>query len=181
MTKSGDLVGRARTFATERHAGQTRKNRTRDPYITHPAKVAALVAGFGGSEGAIAAAWLHDTVEDCPPTSHQEIQALFGPEIATLVSELTDDKTLPKSERKRRQVLSAASKSPEGALIKLCDKLANVRDVGHDAPVNWTPGRRVAYLDWAEMVVAGLTDLPRAACEAFVQELCAARGRIGAA
>ena len=88
--------------------------------------VAALVERWSGSERAIAAAWLHDTVEDCPPTSVAELEALFGKEIAGIVAELTDDKSLPKAERKKQQILNASKKSNEASLVKLADKTSNI-------------------------------------------------------
>ena len=68
------------------------------------------------------AAWLHDTVEDRPPTSFAEIENEFNVDIANIVRELTDDKSLPKAERKRLQIVNAIKKAEEGRLIKLADK-----------------------------------------------------------
>lgn len=181
MSDSNSVIDRARLFATQRHHGQRRKNAARSPYITHPAEVAALVAALGGSASAVAAAWLHDTVEDCPPTSLAELSRLFGAEVAGLVRELTDDKHLPKAERKRRQVVGAPGKSATAALIKLCDKTCNVRSVADTPPADWSMGRRVSYLDWAEMVVGGLRGLPDAASGYFARELHGARDRLAEA
>ena len=103
-----DLINRAERFARVRHEGQFRKGKAQEPYTIHLEEVAALVERWSGSERAIAAAWLHDTVEDCPPTSVAELEALFGKEIAGIVAELTDDKSLPKAERKKQQILNAS-------------------------------------------------------------------------
>lgn len=172
------MIARACAFAEERHRGQTRKDRARTPYLAHPEEVARLVAGFGGGEAAVAAAWLHDTVEDCPPTSLDEIGAVFGPVVARIVAEVTDDKALAKAERKRLQVVRAPSKSAEAALVKLCDKISNVRSVGDTPPQDWPRTRRLAYLDWAEEVVAGLRDVPDAALAAFRAVLESARAAV---
>ena len=142
-------------------------------------EVAELVARFGGSPEAVAAAWLHDTVEDCPPTSFEEIGRHFGPAVCGIVAEVTDDRTLGRAVRKRRQVEAAPGKSPEAALIKLCDKISNVRSVGETPPVNWSRDRRVAYLDWAVEVVAALPAVPGQARAHFATVLAEARAALG--
>ena len=148
-------IDQARHFAETVHAGQTRKGAAREPYITHLAEVAALVAEFGGSPAAIMAAWLHDTVEDCG-TSPDEIARQFGPDVAYVVAQLTDDKSLPKAERKALQIIHAPGKTRDATLVKICDKLSNVRTVGDAPPVHWDEERQVAYLDRAQHVVSAL-------------------------
>ena len=106
-----DLIKSAEIFARSRHAGQFRKGDAQEPYIVHVEEVAELVTAWGGSESAIVAAWLHDTVEDCPPTSVAELEALFGKEIAGIVAELTDDKSLPKAEQKKQQIMNAPKRA----------------------------------------------------------------------
>jgi guanosine-3',5'-bis(diphosphate) 3'-pyrophosphohydrolase len=98
---------------------------------------------------------LHDTVEDTD-TTPQELRILFGEEVAAIVLEVTDDKALPKSERKRLQVESASRGSVPAKCVKLADKICNLRDVTHNPPPNWSPERRREYFYWAERVVAGL-------------------------
>jgi (p)ppGpp synthase/HD superfamily hydrolase len=151
-----DPVRAARAFAAARHDGQRRRDARASPYLIHLAEVAALAEAFGGSEATLCAAWLHDTVEDCPPTSLAELEAAFGPQVASIVGELTDDRTLPKAERKRMQVRTAPKKSPEAALVKLCDKASNCAAVGFTPPVGWDAARRLAYLDWAVEVAGAL-------------------------
>lgn len=175
-----DIVRRAAAYAETKHAGQARKDRARSPYIGHPAEVAGLVAGFGGTPAAIAAAWLHDTVEDCPPTTLADIEAAFGAHVATLVGELTDDKSLAKAERKRLQVERAPLKSAEAALVKVCDKISNVRSLAETPPVGWSLARRLTYVSWAEEVVAHLPALPEAARTAFRVTAEGARASIAA-
>ena len=99
-----DLINRAERFARARHEGQFRKGKAQEPYTIHLEEVAVLVGRWSGSERAIAAAWLHDTVEDCPPTSLAELETLFSKEVADIVAELTDDKALPKASQKEQQL-----------------------------------------------------------------------------
>ncbi|SIO41836.1 metal dependent phosphohydrolase [Rhodovulum sp. ES.010] len=173
-----DLVGAARAFAEDRHRDQRRKDAGASPYVTHVAEVAALTEGFGGGVVEIAAAWLHDTVEDCPPTSHDELAAAFGAEVAAIVGALTDDKSLPKAERKRMQVVNAPSKSSGAALVKICDKISNCRAVAETPPVTWSVARRLAYLDWSVEVVTVLPPHHPAARAHFDGVIRAARARI---
>ena len=88
-------------------------------------------------------------------TTFEELEAAFGAEVAGLVGELTDDKGLPKQERKDLQVAHARDASPAAKRIKLADKICNVRDIHRNPPSDWAHDRRVEYLDWAERVVAG--------------------------
>jgi len=142
-------------FAARKHRDQRRKDVEGTPYIAHPVRVASLVAGVAGIEdlAALQAALLHDTVEDTG-TNPEEIERLFGPEVRALVQEVTDDKSLPKEERKRRQIEHAAELSPKARLVKLADKIANVAELTTTAPVGWPVERKLAYVDWAEAVVA---------------------------
>ena len=121
-----DLIERAERFARVCHAGQCRKGAAKEPYTIHLEEVSSLVEAWGGSEEAIAAAWLHDTIEDCPPTSYEDLVAEFGDQVAGFVAELTDDKSLPKPKRKELQIENATKKTPEAALVKLADKTSNV-------------------------------------------------------
>jgi (p)ppGpp synthase/HD superfamily hydrolase len=172
-------IEKARHFAQLAHQGQTRKGLGAEPYVIHLEEVAALVTQFGGTETAIVAAWLHDTVEDCDVTRADLVDA-FGEAVAAVVMELTDDKSLPKAERKWLQIVNAPKKSPEAALIKLCDKMSNVRAVGLNPPLHWPAERKHAYVEWAEAVVAALPDVPQGARLAFVQAVQATRGALSA-
>lgn len=100
------------------------------------------------------AAVLHDTVEDTE-TTPEELEARFGREVRGLVLEITDDKSLPKEDRKRLQIEHAPSRSRKAKLIKQADMIANARDVTLAPPADWSLERRRAYLDWTERVVAG--------------------------
>ena len=162
-----DLIGRAERFARVCHAGQCRKGAAKEPYIVHLEEVSSLVATWGGSEEAIAAAWLHDTVEDCPPTSHKDLVAEFGDRVASFVAELTDDKSLPKPKRKELQIENAAKKTPEAALVKLADKTSNVGAIAESPPEGWSLARRLQYIAWAEKVASALPHLPEKGLNEF--------------
>ena len=145
----------ALAFAAEKHRSQRRKGEDASPYINHPIAAAELLARHGVDDlVTLQAAILHDTVEDTE-TTPEELERHFGPEVARVVLEVTDDKTLPKEERKRLQVSHAPHLSPRAKLVKLADKVCNVLDVTHEPPTGWPLERRVAYLDWTEEVVAG--------------------------
>ena len=162
-----DLIERAERFARVCHAGQCRKGAAKEPYTIHLEEVSSLVDAWGGSEEAIAAAWLHDTVEDCPPTSHKDLVAEFGDQVAGFVAELTDDKSLPKPKRKELQIENATKKTPEAALVKLADKTSNVRSIAKSPPEGWSLARRLQYIAWAEKVVSALPHLPRKGLNEF--------------
>lgn len=150
------LLLRALQFSARRHRDQRRKDSNGSPYINHPIEVASLLANEGNVSDltALLAAILHDTVEDTE-TTPEEIGAEFGNAVRELVEELSDDKTLPKAERKRLQVERAPLISDRAKWIKIADKICNVRDVTHAPPSEWSKARRQEYLDWTERVVAG--------------------------
>jgi len=162
------LLVKAAHFAAGRHRFQRRKGEDGSPYINHPLEVADLVANVGGVTDVrvLAAAILHDTVEDTP-TTLEELETLFGSDVSALVAELTDDKRLPKHERKRLQIEHAPHLSDAVKPVKLADKICNVRDVTNNPPVDWSVERRKEYLSWAEQVVAGLRGANRHLEERF--------------
>jgi guanosine-3',5'-bis(diphosphate) 3'-pyrophosphohydrolase len=144
-------------FAAEKHKHHRRKGGRDIPYINHPIGVATLLATVGGvtDPDILAAALLHDTVEDTD-TTPEEVERLFGPVIAGLVAEVTDDPDLTSAQRKATQEREAPFKSPKAKLIRLADKTCNIYDIAHEPPPTWSDERRLAYFDWAERVVAGL-------------------------
>jgi len=148
------LVIEAMAFAADRHRHQRRKDREASPYINHPIDLANILVNEAGvlDPVVIAAAILHDTVEDTE-TTLDELALRFGAEIRGIVAEVTDDKRLPKEERKRLQVERAKDASYRAQQLKLADKIANLRDLSRSPPVDWTLGRRRAYFDWAKAVV----------------------------
>ncbi|MEM7453851.1 MAG: HD domain-containing protein [Planctomycetota bacterium] len=146
----------AASFAAARHATQTRKDKSGSPYINHPLKVAAMLAGPGGIADLdlLIAALLHDVVEDTE-TCAEEIRDRYGERVAGIVSEVTDDKTLPRARRKAIQVETAREKSPAAKELKIADKICNVNDIDEDAPAGWPLTRKLEYLDWSRQVVDG--------------------------
>ena len=146
------LLARAFHFAALRHAHQRRKGDAAEPYLNHLAEVADLVAEATGGKDAslVAAALLHDVVEDTD-TTLAEVAATFGEDVAGLVAEATDDKTLPKAERKRLQIVHAPSHSPRAKLLKLADKTSNLRNMATSPPAGWPPERRRDYVAWARV------------------------------
>ena len=159
MTSGPDLalLLRALAFAAHKHRDQRRKDAGASPYINHPIAVAGVLAEEGGvtDVAVLAAALLHDTLEDTD-TSFAELHEAFGDEIAGIVAEVSDDTSLPKEERKRRQVAGAATLSPGARLVKLADKTCNLRDVADRPPAHWDLARRREYFDWARAVIDGL-------------------------
>jgi GTP diphosphokinase / guanosine-3',5'-bis(diphosphate) 3'-diphosphatase len=147
----------AASFAAQRHTGHHRKGDTKEPYINHPLEVANLIANVGGVDDidVLIAAILHDTVEDVG-VKREEIVDRFGERVAGIVMEVTDDKSLPKPERKRLQVEHAPHLSREAKLVKLGDKISNITDIANNPPSGWDTQRRHDYIDWGESVVAGL-------------------------
>jgi GTP diphosphokinase / guanosine-3',5'-bis(diphosphate) 3'-diphosphatase len=152
---------RALAFASGKHSQQRRKDADASPYINHPiALVSILVLEAGiNDRDTLCAALLHDTIEDTD-TSLEELVETFGTEVASLVQEVTDDKRLPKAERKRLQIEHASHLSPKARLVKLADKIANLRDVADSPPAGWSLGRRQEYFDWAKQVVDGIASPP---------------------
>ena len=152
---------RALDFAAVKHRDQRRKGAEASPYINHPIQVARILAEGGIADlGTLQAAILHDTIEDTKTTA-EELEHTFGRTVRKLVEEVTDDKLLPKQERKRRQIESAASLSTHAKAIKIADKIANILDVMDAPPHDWTLERRREYLDWAERVVEGCLGVNR--------------------
>lgn len=147
---------RAVRFAAEQHADQRRKGARAEPYFNHLAEVAAIVTeATGGRDAAlIAAAFLHDVVEDTPATG-TEVEDLFGADIAALVAHVSDDKSLEKAERKRRQIEKAPSLPSRAKQLKIADKISNLRSILTSPPDGWSEQRIVEYGHWAEAVVAG--------------------------
>lgn len=156
-TLSDGLLIRAVAFAADKHRNQRRKDADASPYVNHPIALADLLANEGGITDAavLCAALLHDTIEDTQTTA-AELQAAFGHEITLIVLEVTDDKSLPKDERKRLQIEHAPHASPKAKLVKLADKICNLRDLRSSPPADWSLARKQAYFAWAEQVVAGL-------------------------
>ena len=150
-----DLM-RALDFAARKHSDQRRKGAAAEPYINHLAQVARLLAEATGGHDVVlvVAGLLHDAIEDTD-TTLEELVAAFGPEVAAQVAEVSDDKTLPQSERKRLQAETARRKSTRAKMIKLADKTSNLQSLIDSPPVSWDIRRRRDYLAWTREVMEG--------------------------
>lgn len=157
MVDLADVLDAA-SYAADKHSAQRRKGTAGEPYVNHVIEVAALVARSltAPDPNLVIAALLHDTVEDTDTTS-QDLRERFGDDVAGLVAEVTDDKSLPKAERKRLQVVNAPHKSVRAQQIKIADKISNLRSMLVSPPANWDDHRKAEYFRWAKQVVDGLT------------------------
>ena len=159
MTELPELsvLARALSFASHKHRDQRRKDVPASPYINHPIALFDHLVNVGGITDTeiLCAALLHDTIEDTE-TTHGELTEEFGVFISGIVAEVTDDKTLPKPERKRHQVDHAPHLSTRARAVKLADKTCNLRDVAENPPRKWSLKRRKDYFDWAKTVIDGL-------------------------
>ncbi len=148
------LTLRALAFAAWKHRDQRRKNAEASPYINHPIALATVLRTEGDVDDAVvlAAALLHDTIEDTE-TTWDELRGEFGDDIANVVLEVTDTKWLNKDTRKKLQVQKASKSSQRAKLVKLADKICNLRDMVVSPPVDWSLERQQKYFDWAKDVV----------------------------
>ena len=170
---------RAAVFAARAHAGQTRKGAAAEPYVNHVLEVAEILATHGAPQAAIIAGLLHDTVEDTEVTP-ADLTAAFGAEVAGIVAEATDDKTLPKETRKALQVSQAPKKSDAAKQLKLADKTSNLRAMMLSPPRNWDHARRCEYVGWAGRVAAGLKGVNPALDQLFEETYRAAIAHLAA-
>jgi len=170
---------KAINFAAKKHRSQKRKGADGEPYINHPLEVLNLLTSVGKIEdfNILIAAVLHDTIEDTE-TTEEEISKLFGAKVCKMVLELTDDKTLPKAERKQLQIEHAPHISKGAKQIKLCDKISNIRDILENPPDGWSIQRRTAYVEWGEQVVAGLRGVNKNLEKCFDETVARARKSI---
>ncbi|XP_051652732.1 guanosine-3',5'-bis(diphosphate) 3'-pyrophosphohydrolase MESH1 [Manacus candei] len=166
----------AADFAARKHKEQRRKDPEGTPFINHPIGVARILAHEAGVTDIVVlqAALLHDTVEDTD-TTLSEIEERFGVDVRRVVEEVTDDKMLPKMERKRLQVERAPGCSPRAKLVQLADKLYNLRDLNRCTPQGWSAERVQEYFRWAALVVSGLRGTS-APLEGALQRLFEERG-----
>ena len=152
---------RALAFASRKHSLQRRKDVDASPYINHPIALVSILTVEAGiaDRDTLCAALLHDTIEDTE-TTVEELVETFGGEVASRVQEVTDDKRLPRLERKRLQVEHAVHLSPKARVVKLADKIANLRDIADSPPAGWSLERSQEYFDWAKDVVDRIPDAP---------------------
>lgn len=144
-------------FAALKHINQRRKNSEKSPYINHPISVANRISQCGKIDNVeiLQAAILHDTVEDTN-TSFEELEQLFGSSVTNIVREVTDDKKLPKIERKKLQIEHAKVASYGAKIVKLSDKLDNLSDLAKNPPVSWNSDEIIGYFCWCYLVVENL-------------------------
>jgi GTP diphosphokinase / guanosine-3',5'-bis(diphosphate) 3'-diphosphatase len=148
----------AARFAAEKHANQKRKGVTGEPYINHLIEVAQLVSTAVPEPDIhlLMAALLHDSIEDVGVTA-AELAERFGPDVSALVVEMTDDKSLPKAERKRLQIEHAPKLTVRAQTIKLADKISNLRSILSSPPADWDYERKRQYFEWGKRVVDALS------------------------
>lgn len=146
-------------FAAKAHKNQRRKNVDKTPYINHPISVMQIVSEATLSIPIqkripiLCAAVLHDTVEDTDTTLN-DLKQQFGRNIASYVDEVSDDKSLPKAERKRLQIEHATKASDGAKIIKIADALDNMHGLlGEALPVGWTSERVRGYCLWKFFVL----------------------------
>jgi guanosine-3',5'-bis(diphosphate) 3'-pyrophosphohydrolase len=167
------LISEAAEFAAHRHTGMQRKGREGEPYINHLAEVANLLSTASDAE-LVAAGWLHDCVEDTA-TTRDELARRFGARVADLVSEVTDDMTLAEPERRKRQIEEAPGKSEGAKLIKIADKVSNIRARTVPHPNAAQRAELADYLGFAEKVVAGCRGVNPALDALFDETVAMAR------
>jgi GTP diphosphokinase / guanosine-3',5'-bis(diphosphate) 3'-diphosphatase len=172
------LVVRALKFAADKHRKQLRRDKT-TPYINHPLAVADILADVGKIQDPdiLAAAALHDTIEDTD-TTEEELRTVFGARILSLVLECTDDKSLSKAERKRLQVVHAKEKTPGAKQIKIADKISNLNDLVEHPPLDWPLERKMAYIEWANDVFQGLRGINASLDDMFEKTIVHAKRRL---
>lgn len=124
------MVSKAIVFATKAHEGQFRKA-TKIPYILHPMECAVIISGMTTDEEMIAAALLHDTVEDCDVTI-EDIRREFGSRVAQFVARESEDKSKSWQERKQTTIDQLSSHTKEECMLVLADKLSNIRSITRD-------------------------------------------------
>lgn len=153
-----DVLLQTIQFASEAHRDQRRKDPYETPYVNHLISVANYIVNIGKVTDVtvLQAAILHDLVEDIKEYSIDDVTNMFGSQVSSIVSEVTDDKSLSKVERKRLQVENAPKKSVGAKLVKLADKLHNCSDLLINPPVTWTKEYIKGYFVWSWYVVNGL-------------------------
>jgi len=163
----------AARFAAEKHAHQKRKGEAGEPYVNHLLEVAELISGSSDLLDAnlVIAGLLHDTVEDVGVT-FADLEKKFGPDVSSLVAEVTDDKSLPREVRKALQIQTAPKKTPRAQVIKLADKISNLRALLESPPTDWSAERRRQYFEWARQVVGALS-APNGVLKAEFEKTCA--------
>lgn len=168
---------KALEFSAFKHKDQRRKGPQNIPYINHPIQVAHVLIETGQeyNTNLLIAAILHDTIEDTE-TTEEEIISIFGDDVAELVMEVTDDKNLFWEARKQLQIETSPFASNDAKLLKIADKICNVRDLVVNPPDKWSLERKLEYLEWASDVVAGMRGINQPLEDLFDEWIQKARG-----
>jgi guanosine-3',5'-bis(diphosphate) 3'-pyrophosphohydrolase len=182
MTIASPISGvlQALHFAAHKHRDQRRKGAEASPYINHLIEAAELLSGVGGVSDlpTLQAAILHDTLEDTT-TTPEELDKVFGPEVCRIVEELTDDQSLSSDKRKQKQIDYAPRLSTRAKMIKIVDKISNIRSIVETPPTKWSLARKREYLAWSERVVAGCRGSNEALERLFDDRVMAAKASLG--
>jgi (p)ppGpp synthase/HD superfamily hydrolase len=156
MATSANLIVTAAHFAAVKHRNQRRKDKDKTPYINHPLDVANILSASNITDPVVLiSAILHDTVEDTQ-TTFSELEVHFGLEIANVVREVTDDKSLKKVERKRLQIEHAKDISDKAKLVKMADKYSNLTNIDINPPTFWSKEILEGYIVWNYAVCRNL-------------------------
>lgn len=148
-------------FAADRHAGQTRLNKAKTPYLSHLLETTYFVAELGQVHDveALQAVILHDIVQEGKGT-FPEIKKKFGNTVMTYVAEVTENASSPAEERRHHQIAAAPQCSPVAAQIQLADALYNLRDLAKEKPISWKQERIDGYFEWTQAKVERLPEVP---------------------
>ena len=136
------------------HADQRRKGERKEPYINHIIEVLELLSLLEYKEyfrDLLIAGILHDILEDTKMTK-MSIRHLFGKNVLSIVEEVTDDKNLSRTERKQHQIDSSKTKTDPAKLIKLADKISNIKSLIKSEPVGWEYSEKIEYIEWSKKV-----------------------------
>lgn len=165
------LLIKAAYFAGEKHRMQRRGDVEETPYINHPLELASILTEEGRitDVDVICAALLHDTIEDTQ-TTLSELEQHFGKTIANLVAEVTNDMSLNSEQRRHAELAFIPNLSDKAKLIKLADKLANIRDVSTMPPVGWSTKKKSEYFDFALSVAQRAALASPALFEIFLRD-----------
>ena len=151
-----DIITKAKEFASHAHRNHVRNDEAKTPYVHHLVEVADLVKESGGTYQEIAAAWLHDIIEDTQ-TTIEDVRREFGDEIAEIVAGVTD---LPEwlglslQERKAKQAARVSKESNSIKRIKLADQTSNVQIVGK-GKLDFSMDTNFTYIDSAKKIAEG--------------------------
>ncbi len=164
-------VVRAAYFAGEKHKDQRRSDKEETPYINHPLELASILVdeGMVDNVDVICAALLHDTIEDTDTTA-EELITVFGPTVAGIVLEVTNDMTQSSANRRIQEAAKIPKLSVHAKLVKLADKIANIRDISTMPPVGWTLEKKQAYFDFSLSIAEQAKDASPVLYDLFVRD-----------